>query len=192
MKQSNNVVTDNIHRQVPCAKQGGQNLERLMAPRAKSKKVVKTHSFELRAARRGELDFDVLNEHLGYFLRRLQVEVFKDFIRTLSVLDVRPAQYTVLVLIASNPGRSQAEIGEALNIERARLAKMLNELETRGWIRRLAAANDGRSHSLFLTPKGKKSLDRIKTIASDHETHVARLIGSKRRQQLMKLLKNCD
>src|ERR1035441_9143390 len=132
MKQSNNVVTDNIHRQVPCAKQGGQNLERLMAPRAKSKKVAKTHSFELRAARRGELDFDVLNEHLGYFLRRLQVEVFKDFIRTLSALDVRPAQYTVLVLIASNPGRSQAEIGEALNIERARLAKMLNELETRG------------------------------------------------------------
>jgi DNA-binding MarR family transcriptional regulator len=176
----------------PVLNKGGQNLERPMAPREKPKKVAKNHSFELRATkrgRRGGLDFDVLNEHLGYFLRRLQVEVFKDFIRTLSVLDVRPAQYTVLVLIASNPGRSQAEIGEALNIERAGLAKMLNELETRGWILRLAAANDRRSHSLFLTPKGKKSLNRIKTIASDHETHVARLIGSKRRQQLMKLLK---
>ena len=51
-------------------------------------------------------------------------------------VDVRPAQYSVLVLIAANPGRSQAVIGKALNIERARLARMLHELERRQWIER--------------------------------------------------------
>src|SRR5215210_8254553 len=88
-----------------------------------------------------------LNAHLGYFLRRLQVKVFKDFIRTLAPMDVRPAQHSVLVLIDANPGRSQAVIGEALNIERARLARMLHELEERRWIERRAAVGDGRSHS---------------------------------------------
>jgi len=34
-----------------------------------------------------------LERHLGYFLRRLQVWVFQDFIATLKQMDVRPAQY---------------------------------------------------------------------------------------------------
>ena len=33
---------------------------------------------------RKSLDIGVLNEHLGYFIRRLQVWVFQDFIRTLA------------------------------------------------------------------------------------------------------------
>src|SRR5262245_39095343 len=65
------------------------------------------------------LKLGTLDGHLGYFLRRLQVSVFKDFIRTLAPMDVRPAQYSVLLLVEANPGRSQAAIGQALDIERA-------------------------------------------------------------------------
>src|SRR3954454_5861568 len=95
------------------------------------------------------LKLGTLNGHLGYFLRRLQVSVFKDFIRTLAPMDVRPAQYSVLLLIEANPGRSQAVIGQALDIERARLARLLHVLEGRGWIERRAADGDGRSLSLY-------------------------------------------
>ena len=96
-----------------------------------------------------------LNDRVGYFLRRLQVAVFKDFIRTLAPVDVRPAQYSILVLVAANPGRSQAAIGKALNIERARLARMLHELERRQWIERRVSSGDGRSHSLYMTAGGQ-------------------------------------
>src|SRR5664280_875267 len=72
----------------------------------------------------GELD-----HRLGYFLRRLQIWVFQDFIQTLGPMKVRPAQYSVLVVIEANPGRSQAAIGQMLDIERARLARLLHELE---------------------------------------------------------------
>src|SRR5438067_13221114 len=91
-----------------------------------------------------------LEGHLGYFLRRLQVSVFKDFIRTLAPMDVRPAQYSVLLLVEANPGRSQAAIGQALDIELARLARLVHVPEGRGWIERRAANGDGRSHSLDL------------------------------------------
>src|SRR5262245_64606416 len=63
-----------------------------------------------------------LDGHLGYFLRRLQVSVFKDFIRTLAPMDVRPAQYSVLLLVEGKPGRLEAAIGQALDIEGVRLA----------------------------------------------------------------------
>jgi DNA-binding MarR family transcriptional regulator len=137
-----------------------------------------------------KLNFDVLSQHLGYLLRRLQVQVFKDIIQTLAAFDVRPAQYSVLVLIGANPGRSQAEIGKALSIERAGVAKMLHELENRGWVRRLPAIDDGRSHALFLTPSGVETLRRIKGFAAQHEARLARRIGRKRREQLMTLLKD--
>jgi len=136
-----------------------------------------------------KLKLGELDGHLGYFLRRLQIAVFKDFIRTLAPMDVRPAQYSVLLLIEANPGRSQAAIGQALDIERARLARLLHVLEGRGWIERRAADGDGRSHSLYLTRGGEKALVRIKALAARHEAWLADALGSKRRLLLMDLLK---
>jgi DNA-binding MarR family transcriptional regulator len=130
-----------------------------------------------------------LNDHVGYFLRRLQVALFKDFMRTLAPVDVRPAQYSILILIAANPGRSQAAIGRGLGIERARLARMLHELERRKWIERRAAAGDGRSHALFLTAAGDKALARIKALTARHEAQMVDLMGSKRRMLLLELLR---
>jgi DNA-binding MarR family transcriptional regulator len=136
------------------------------------------------------LGFAELNDHIGYFLRRLQVAIFSNFIRTLAPLDVRPAQYSILVLIATNPGRSQSAIGQALNIERARLARMLHELERRDWIERRAAPDDLRSHSLFLTAAGTKALVRIRSLAAAHEAQMTEFIGRERRGQLLDLLRD--
>src|SRR5215467_12822595 len=136
-----------------------------------------------------KLKLGALDGHLGYFLRRLQVTVFKDFIRTLAPMDVRPAQYSVLLLIEANPGRSQAAIGQALEIERARLARLLHVLEGRGWIERRAANGDGRSHSLYLTRAGEKALVRIKALAARHEAWLAETLGPKRRLLLLDHLK---
>src|SRR5215510_12507462 len=137
-----------------------------------------------------KLQLGALDGHLGYFLRRLQISVFKDFIRTLAPMDVRPAQYSVLLLVEANPGRSQAAIGQALDIERARLARLLHVLEGRGWIERRAANGDGRSHSLYLTRAGEKALVRIKALAARHEAWLAEFVGSKRRTTLVDLLKD--
>ena len=78
------------------------------------------------------IETGALNTHLGYFIRRAQVWVFQDFIRRLASLDIRPAQYSVLVVIDENPGLSQSDIADTLNIERARLVHLLDKLEKRG------------------------------------------------------------
>ena len=142
------------------------------------------------SSRRSERpDLAELNGHLGYFLRRLQIAVFKDFIRTLAPMKVRPAQYSVLIVIKANRGRSQAAIGQALNIERARLARLLHRLEQRKWIERRASTADGRSHSLFLTSAGEKAFQRIRALAARHERHVAGLVGTERRRMLIAALR---
>jgi DNA-binding MarR family transcriptional regulator len=130
-----------------------------------------------------------LERHLGYLLRRLQVWVFQDFIATLKEMDVRPAQYSVLLLIEANPGRSQSAIGRTLNIERARLARLLHELEDRKWISRRTSGRDARSHALVLTSEGEKALAKIKALAETHEAKLEAYIGAPRRAQLMELLR---
>ena len=72
------------------------------------------------------IDLGVLNQHLGYFVRRLQVWIFQDFIRTLARIDISPAQFSVLVVIGANEGLSQSELAGTLGIERARLVRMLH------------------------------------------------------------------
>ena len=136
----------------------------------------------------GRVALGQLDRHLGYFLRRLQLWVFQDFIETLGPMKVRPAQYSVLLLIEANPGRSQSVIGESLGIERARLARMLHELERRNWVAR-ADGSDARSHSLHLTADGERALIKIRRLAERHEAKLAEHVGVNRRRLLLDWLR---
>lgn len=140
-----------------------------------------------RRARRN-INLDELTRHLGYFLRRAQVWVFQDFIRTLSAIDIRPAQYSVLIVIGANPGLSQAELADKLAIERARLVHMLDQLEKRGLIERLPSPVDRRTHALQLTREGQKTLKRAKGLAAKHEARLTEKIGADAHRELLQVL----
>jgi DNA-binding MarR family transcriptional regulator len=162
----------------------------LALTRTQRNRVVTFERKKAACARAAKLDLAELNGHLGYFLRRLQVAVFKDFVRTLAPMKMRPAQYSVLIVIKANPGRSQAAIGQTLNIERARLARLLHRLERHRWVERRASARDARSHSLFLTRQGEKTLRRIRMLAARHESQVAGFVGAQRRNLLINVLRD--
>jgi DNA-binding MarR family transcriptional regulator len=138
---------------------------------------------------RRSVDLGRLNERVGYFVRRFQIWIFQDFMRTLEAAQIRPAQYSVLVLISANPGLSQSDLADALGIERARMVRLLDALERRGFTVRLPSATDRRSHALFLTADGGKSLEQIEALVARHEAHVIERLGPARRKALIKMLK---
>jgi DNA-binding MarR family transcriptional regulator len=135
------------------------------------------------------LDLGNLADRAGYFVRRFQVWIFQDFMRTLKGARIRPAQYSVLVLVGANPGLSQSDLADALGIERARMVRLLDELERRGLTVRVPSTRDRRSHALFLTPDGRKNLERIEALVAEHESHVIERLGAARRKSLIKMLK---
>jgi DNA-binding MarR family transcriptional regulator len=136
------------------------------------------------------VNLGVLNGHSGYFIRRIQVWIFQDFIRTLTSVDIRPAQYSVLVVIEANPGLSQSDIAALLDIERARLVHLLDRLEERGLVQRLRSRADRRSHALVLTREGRKRLKQIKSLAARHEARVARRLGTDNHRLLIEILRD--
>ena len=133
---------------------------------------------------------DALDGHLGYFIRRAQIWVFQDFIRTLKPIDLSPAQYSVLVVAGANRGLSQAELAATLAIERARLVRLLHRLEERGLIQRLPSSADGRRHALQLTPRGRSTLARAKALAARHEHGLRARLGTERRKLLLDALRD--
>jgi DNA-binding MarR family transcriptional regulator len=135
------------------------------------------------------IDLGVLNERLGYFIRRAQLWVFQDFIRRLSSLDLSPAEFSVLVVIGTNTGLSQAELAMTLGIERARLVRLLHRLERRGLTQRLPSSADGRRHALRLTADGQKILARAKMLAAQHEAALKEKLGAERHRLLLESLR---
>jgi DNA-binding MarR family transcriptional regulator len=129
-----------------------------------------------------------LVEHLGYFVRRAQLWIFQDFIRTLAKVDIRPAQYSVLLVIEANPGLSQSTLSQTLGIERARLVRLLDGLEARRFVQRRRSRSDRRSHILALTPQGRSALGQMKVMADEHEQRLAQKVGIKGRKTLLRLL----
>ena len=146
------------------------------AKSAKAAPLLKTR--RLRRASPPAITLGVLNERLGYFVRRLQVWIFQDFIRRLSRLELSPAQFSVLVVISANPGLSQAELAATLGIERARLARMLHRLDRRGLTQRLLSRADQRRHALRLTRSGQKMLAQAKALAAQHEAVLMQKLGA--------------
>ncbi len=130
-----------------------------------------------------------LSEFLGYSLKRAQLRIFEDFIRCVASLQLTPAQFSVLMLVETNPGRNQTEIASTLGILRPNFVALLDELESRDLCLRSRSSNDRRSHILRLTDKGRAVLSRArKLIEARHEARLRELLGDHNRDLLLTML----
>jgi len=137
----------------------------------------------------GPIRIGDLADFVGYPLKRAQLRIFDDFIRCAATLPLTPAQFSVLMLVDTNPGRNQTEIASTLGILRPNFVTLLDDLEGRGLCLRSRSNSDRRSHILTLTEKGRGVLARArKLIRARHEARLSELLGEDNRQLLLTML----
>jgi DNA-binding MarR family transcriptional regulator len=141
-----------------------------------------------RRQRAAPADLGGLDELIGYVVRRAQLWMVQDFRRALKGLGVTPAQFSVLRVIAANPGISQVRVAEALAIERARLVQMIDSLETAGHVERTRSAVDRRSHALCLTELGAELIERTQGPLEVHQRNISARIGARDTEELRRIL----
>jgi len=129
-----------------------------------------------------------LRDLIGYALRRAQGAVYADLNDALARISLRPLQYTMLLMVAENPGTSQSAVCDALGMQKANCVPTMSELERRGFIIRRKSASDARSYELHVTNKGKRILQRAGEVQSTHEQRLIERIGLDGRDQLLRLL----
>lgn len=136
-----------------------------------------------------ERDLPDRDSIIGYKLRRAQLVVFQDFLQTFGEMKLRPAEFSVLSMIARQPGLKQTDIAEALGIKRANFVSLMDGLEARGLADRRKGDVDRRSHSLHLTAKGRRFVREMMEVWNTHENRmIERLGGTAERDRLIELL----
>jgi len=137
--------------------------------------------------RRRQVRLDGLTGLAGYLIRQAQLWVFEDFNATLATLDIRPAQYSILVVIRDNPGLSQMELSELLGISRSGIIPPLDHLQSRRVLKR-TSTSDRRTHALHLTPEGEALLANAENLVQQHERRLMQKVGARGHAQLLRVL----
>jgi len=112
---------------------------------------------------------ETLQRFLGYHLKRGFNVVQADLTKTLKPFNLRMLTYSALVLIADNPGLSQSQLADAMDIERPNLVVIVDELEQRELISRERVPTDRRAYALRVTLKGQQLFERTVDAVSRHE-----------------------
>lgn len=123
------------------------------------------------------LSYGVLDELLGYALRRAQNALYLDFYRATQGEDISPQRFAALVLVAENPGMRQGLLAQAMGLHRSGALRLTDWLTEQGWVERRDDPLDARSWGLHLTPNGRRRLGRIEQAVRAHDRALVLALG---------------
>ncbi len=125
------------------------------------------------------LPWEEVQEHM---LARLHAEGFADF----------DPSYLTVFRYPSPHGERPSELAARRRVSKQALNHLLGQLEQRGYLRREADPEDGRSKRISLTPRGVKAGNVIREAVAEMEETWARRLGAKRFDQLRALLQDLN
>jgi DNA-binding MarR family transcriptional regulator len=139
-------------------------------------------------ARVAGLDYDVLDELLGYSLRRAQVAMFMAFHEATRGMQITPPRFTALVMIGANPGMSQTALGNVLGIARSGAMLLTDWFEEQKLVERRHRPDDGRAWGLYLTRRGERLVERMKRRVLAYDRKRTAALSVRERRELQRLL----
>ena len=101
---------------------------------------------------------------------------------------MRPAQYYLLGKLARNEGINQVGLAEILEIEPITLARLVDRMESGGWLVRRPDPYDRRARRLYLAKKSRPVLARMRGIAAGVYEEALRGLPAAARERLIDAL----
>ena len=135
------------------------------------------------------IDSSVLEELLGYNARRASLAVIGQFMQDMADFNLRPVEFSVLTLIASNPGITARQICQQLALLPPNLVGLLNTLSERGLIERAPHPKDKRAMALSLSSDATALVRKAQAKARASDRKALKHLSVAERQTLMTLLK---
>lgn len=112
-------------------------------------------------AQGAKVDLGCLPRFLGYNLRRAHLCAWRQYVTVIGEKNIRPGLFSLMVLVGSNPGIAQIELGTHLGIDKASIVALLDRLEKVGLLGRLRSTRDRRRQGIFLTARGIEELESL-------------------------------
>jgi DNA-binding MarR family transcriptional regulator len=134
------------------------------------------------------IDTSYLQTLLGYNARRAALTIIEIFLQRMAVYALRPVDFSVLSVIAHNPGVTSRQLCTSLGILPPNFVAMLANLEKRALVERQPHPSDKRAVALQLTQIGEQLMREAERTAQSLELDASARLSSAERKTLMRLL----
>jgi DNA-binding MarR family transcriptional regulator len=128
------------------------------------------------------------SDGVGFLLSQLGHHAATLFAELLEPLELTPALAGIVRMVARQPGLSQQELAQRLDILPSRVVAFIDDLEGRGYITRKRNATDRRLYALTLTSAGRKLMTKLGTVAREHDRRLTAGLSTDQRSHLRGLL----
>ena len=134
-------------------------------------------------------DTRFLESLVGYNARRAALAVIGVFLRRMAPFQLRPVDFSVLSVVAHNPGVTSRQICSALDILPPNLVGLVKGLQERGLVERRPHPSDRRAQGLHLTPAGEGLHQQAQAAAAELENEATAALSAEEVQTLIGLLR---
>ena len=126
---------------------------------------------------------------LGYNLAQAAIPSLRIFHKQIGEpFQLRRLDFTILMLVAANPGVTQRQMSQALDVSAPRLTIAVDKLEERGLVNRTRSEEDRRMQYIALTRKGATLVKKTDRIADGMERELLGHLTEVERTMLFHLL----
>jgi DNA-binding MarR family transcriptional regulator len=134
------------------------------------------------------LDTRVLEAFVGYNARRAWLIVSGLFAERMAPYGLKQIDFSVLSLLAHNPGATSRQLCNTLDILPPNLVSLVATLDSRGLIERRPHPYDGRAVGLHLTEAGEKLIGEAEQAVAQLEADASARLTARERETLIRLL----
>ena len=136
-----------------------------------------------------EVDTRYLESLVGYNARRASLAIIEVFMERMAVYGLTVVDFSVLSLVAHNPGITSRQLCTALGILPPNLVGLIAALDRRGMVERRPHPTDGRALGLHLTRSGKALVKQAESTAAALEVDATARLTERERATLIALLR---
>lgn len=126
-----------------------------------------------------------LERSLGFLFADISRLARTEFDRRVRDLGLTRAQWLFLYYLARQPGCTQSELADLLQMEKISVSRQAARLEKAGWIKRTDSAADARAYHLKLTLRAERIIIRLDERADQLRNDYLAGISALRRRNLL-------
>lgn len=130
----------------------------------------------------------MLETFVGYNARRAWLVVSQVFAERMAVYGLKQVDFSVLSLLAHNPGATSRQLCSTLDILPPNLVSLIAAMDGRGLIERRPHPHDGRAIGLYLTPAGEQLVREAEHTVMELEMDCSARLTPRERETLIRLL----
>ena len=125
---------------------------------------------------------------LGFLVSDIARLLRRGMDRRLQSLGLTQAQWRAIVHLSRSEGMTQAALAESLEIQPITLTRLIDRMESAGWVERRTHPLDRRAVQLYLTAQSQPILEEMHARAADTLNDATRGVSPRAQRQLISTL----